>query len=520
MIPELAEDEALVARFLRERAILTRLDSPFVVQVFDMVAESGRLAIVMQFVDGADLRAELNRVRTLPPSEALRVLALVLRGVAAAHGLGIVHRDLKPGNVLLTRDPSGLLIPKVSDFGIASLAEGATRLTDSSAVIGTPVYMAPEQADNGDVGPSADIYSAGVMLYEMVSGVTPFVGRPMVVLRGHVERDPGRIPGLPEDVWRVLGWMLAKNPADRFPTALSAAEAMEDLAPRLAGLPPLPPMDAPPTSYPSPIPASTTMMGTTFTGPRPVSPDQTAVGQVNLPGGPPGSGRGAGGSGTGGSKAPLWAALAVAFVLLLVVVGLVVSSLSGDDTPAASGSGLPVSQVSEGTANPSETAVPTPTRSRGASTTPSNSSPTVDPTRAAVIRHAGPATLRPENSIDLDSRADNWDQNSTAGAASPDLYLSYGGDSIYSYSSGSDNIVPVTAGSEVSYQTCAAATGYTSSLSADFIQEHTPFCVLTDGNRYAYVTITESVPAEGGGFSSVVLNITTFELEARPTPSA
>jgi serine/threonine-protein kinase len=487
---------------------LTRLDSPYVVQVFDMVAESGRLAIVMQFVDGPDLRAELNRVRTLPSAEALRLLALVLRGVAAAHGLGIVHRDLKPGNVLLTRDASGLLVPKVSDFGIASLAEGATRLTDSSAVIGTPVYMAPEQADHGDIGPSADIYAAGVMLYEMVSGVTPFVGRPMVVLRGHVERQPGRIPGLPEDVWRVLMWMLAKNPVDRFPTALAAAEAMEDLAPRLVGLPPLPPMDAPPTSYPSPVPASTTVVGTTLTGPRPVSPDQTVVGQASLPGGrPPGS---------GGSKAPLWTAIAVAFVLLLVVVGLLVTSLTGNDTPTAGGT-PPVGQTTSATT--SQTTVPTPTPSRGSPARPTaGSEPSVDPTLAAVVRHAGPATLRPENRIDLDSKADNWDQNSDAGAASPDIYLDYGGDSIDA--SNGDYIVPVTAGSEVSYQTCAAATGYTSSLSAASIQERTPFCVLTDGNRYSYVTIADATPAEYGGFSSVVLNITTFELQAQPTTTA
>lgn len=519
MLPELAEDEGLVARFLRERSILTRLDSPYVVQVYDMVAEGGRLAIVMPLVESADLRAALSRSKTVPPADAFRVVAMVLRGVEAAHQLGIVHRDLKPGNVLLAQDQAGMPLPKVTDFGIASLAEGATRLTTSSAVIGTPVYMAPEQADHGHVGPAADIYAAGVMLYEMLSGVPPFVGRPMVVLRGHVEREPGRIPGLPDDVWNILTWMLAKNPAERFPTALAAAEALEQLAPRLAGLPPLPPLDAPPTSYPSPVPPSATVVGTTLSGPRPVvDPGQTVPGY---------NASASSGASSGDrqhrskpSRAPLWAALAVGLVLLGAVAALLLSS-RGDDEPTALDSQAPTAQPSDSASGDSSE---TPSPSPSASTTrrPSNSpstglGPTVDPAEAAVVRHEGPVTLRYGNSIDLDSRADNWDQNSVAGAASPDL--TFQGTSIATESY-SDTLVPVAPGSPVAYQTCAAATGYVHRIEAGSIDDRVSFCALTDGNRYSYVAITNAVPDESGGYESVVLNITTFELEVRPTPGA
>jgi serine/threonine-protein kinase len=506
MIPELAQDEALVARFLRERSILTRLDSPYVVQVYDMVAESGRLAIVMQLVDGRDLRAELARMGTFAPAEALRLISLVLRGVAAAHAFGITHRDLKPGNVLVARDQAGVLLPKVSDFGIAAMAEGATRLTGSSAVIGTPIYMAPEQADHGDVGPAADIYSAGIMLYELLAGVPPFTGRPMAVLRAHTERDPGQIPGLPDEVRHLLMGLLAKDPAARFPSALAAADAMDQLGPQLAGIPPLPRLDAPPTSLPSPVPVSTTAYGTTYTGPRPVgAPGYTPTTPVpGQPGGP-----------RSGSRTGLYAGIAAAVVALLVVVAVVVSSASSGNDDGSRTAALSTGQVASPTSGVVES---TPeVVATGGSETPRE--PTVDPTRAAVVRHTGSATLREGNSIDLDSHADNWDQNSTAGAASPDLQLSYGGSSISTYSYGA-SFVPVATGSPVAYQTCTAATGYTDSIGTSSIDEKISFCALTDNNRYSYIKIVSAEPAEYGGYASVVLNITTFELQVRPTPTS
>jgi len=241
MQPQLAEDPTVVSRFLRERSILTQLDSPFVVPVRDLVAENGRLAIVMDLIDGSDLRRELAARGTFAPGEAAALTSDILRGLAAAHALGIVHRDVKPANVLLEPAAAGRLRPRVSDFGVAMFTEDGTRLTHSSGVIGTPAYMAPEQADHGDgVSWAADLYAVGVVLYELLCGVTPFVGRPMAVLRGHAERTPGRPDGIPDPLWEMISRLLAKNPADRGPGAAAAADFLAWLAPQLAGHPPAP----------------------------------------------------------------------------------------------------------------------------------------------------------------------------------------------------------------------------------------------------------------------------------------
>lgn len=141
------------------------------------------------------------------------------------------------------------MTPRVSDFGIAILTDDGIRLTHSSGVIGTPAYMAPEQADHGEVGSAADLYAVGVLLYELLCGVTPFVGRPMAVLRCHVERLPGRPDGLPDGIWTVVAGLLAKNPADRGASTLAAADYIAWLAPQVAALPPLNRLDTPPTSF-------------------------------------------------------------------------------------------------------------------------------------------------------------------------------------------------------------------------------------------------------------------------------
>lgn len=179
---------------MRERSVLTRIQSPFVVQVWDLVAEHGRLAIVMDFIEGSDLRQYLRSRGTLSPAEAVALTADILTGLGVAHDLGIVHRDLKPANVLLDGD-GPMLHPKVTDFGIASVMDGSTELTTSQGILGTPTYMAPEMVAGGEVGPPADVYAAGIMLYELVSGVTPFAGlMPLAVMRAHVDLLPGRPP--------------------------------------------------------------------------------------------------------------------------------------------------------------------------------------------------------------------------------------------------------------------------------------------------------------------------------------
>ncbi|WP_255354302.1 serine/threonine-protein kinase, partial [Frankia sp. ACN1ag] len=251
LLPELTTDEKIVARFMRERSVLTRIQSPFVVQVWDLVAEHGRLAIVMDFIEGSDLRQYLRSRGTLSPAEAVALTADILTGLGVAHDLGIVHRDLKPANVLLDGD-GPMLHPKVTDFGIASVMDGSTELTTSQGILGTPTYMAPEMVAGGEVGPPADVYAAGIMLYELVSGVTPFAGlMPLAVMRAHVDLLPGRPPDLDDALWTVLSAMLAKNPGDR-----PGVADLRALLPSLAGRPAQPPLGSPPPATAAPRPGS------------------------------------------------------------------------------------------------------------------------------------------------------------------------------------------------------------------------------------------------------------------------
>ena len=242
--PELVSDPETVARFFQERSILTAIDHPNVVRVVDLVAEGDILAIVMELVQGQDLRRLLRARRTLPPAEAVRLVCQLLDGLAAVHAAGIVHRDVKPENMLL----DGAAVPRVrlTDFGVARLSYGAS-LTKISSIIGTPEYMAPEVADHDSAAPSADLYSAGIVLYEMLAGRTPFAGgHPLAVLRRHVEQPPPPIPGIPAPLWAQLKALLAKEPGHRPPSATQAGASLARLAASLENLPPLPLLTEPP----------------------------------------------------------------------------------------------------------------------------------------------------------------------------------------------------------------------------------------------------------------------------------
>jgi len=407
MQPQLAEDPTVVSRFLRERSILTQLDSPFVVPVRDLVAENGRLAIVMDLIDGSDLRRELAARGTFAPGEAAALTSDILRGLAAAHALGIVHRDVKPANVLLEPAAAGRLRPRVSDFGVAMFTEDGTRLTHSSGVIGTPAYMAPEQADHGDgVSWAADLYAVGVVLYELLCGVTPFVGRPMAVLRGHAERTPGRPDGIPDPLWEMISRLLAKNPADRGPGAAAAADFLAWLAPQLAGHPPAPRLTVPPTSFGQTPPA-----GAASRGAFPAStPDQTTqlpvvAGPVLAPHTPPpgspphlGAGAAAAANPPAARRGPGRGTLAAAGVTVVAVITLVVlltqggsggGANAGNGGPIASGSPSPGPGATDSTDPGADSPVPSTATTDGASPTGSGS-----PT--AATPSASPASTGPE----------------------------------------------------------------------------------------------------------------------------
>lgn len=254
--PELVSDPEVVARFFQERSILTSINHPNVVRVVDLVVEGETVAIVMELVQGPDLRQFLQARRTLPPAEAVRLLRQLLAGLAAVHAAGIVHRDVKPENMLLD-GTDGQARVRLTDFGVARLSYGAS-LTKLSSIIGTPEYMAPEVADHDSATPFADLYSAGIVLYEMLSGRTPFAGgHPLAVLRRQVEQPPSPIPGIPAPLWAQLEMLLAKEPEFRPASAVQAADSLALLAESLADIPPLPPMAQPASETRTPSRAAT-----------------------------------------------------------------------------------------------------------------------------------------------------------------------------------------------------------------------------------------------------------------------
>ncbi len=253
--PELVSDPEIVARFVRERTILMSVDDPHVVRGIDQVVEGDTLAIVMELVRGPDLRRHLQARHTLPPAEALHLTGQLLRGMAAVHTAGIVHRDIKPENVLVDTS-SGPPRLKLTDFGVARLSYGAS-LTRLSGVIGTPEYMAPEVAEHDRGTPAADVYSAGIVLYEMLCGRTPFAGgHPVAVLRRQADQAPPVIPGVPAELWDRIAWMLAKDPGSRPASAAAAYAALAPLEAPLASRPALAPWGGPEAWTPTPTQAA------------------------------------------------------------------------------------------------------------------------------------------------------------------------------------------------------------------------------------------------------------------------
>jgi Protein kinase domain/PASTA domain len=226
--PELADDPAVVDRFLREWTLLRELDSPDLVRVLDLVNEPTALAIVMELVNGVDLRTHLQRHSPFPLEEAVRIVVDVLWALDTVHAAGIVHRDVKPENVLIdTTDPSRPIV-RLTDFGIARMVTIPSQ-ANVTAPIGTPMYMAPESGSGAPPTASADIYAAGVVFYELLAGVPPFdEPDPTEMLHAHRERPPLRIQGVPPAVWEILAAMLAKTPHQRPPSAARAADDLID----------------------------------------------------------------------------------------------------------------------------------------------------------------------------------------------------------------------------------------------------------------------------------------------------
>lgn len=230
---ELAGDPDVVTRFLRERSLLLRLSHPNLVRVRDLVVEGELLALVMDLIDGPDLRTYLRDNGPLPPVAAALTMAQVCDALHVTHADGVIHRDLKPANIMLNRNGDSLY-PMLTDFGIARLAESPA-LTRTHELVGTPSYVAPEAAEGRPLTPSVDIYAAGVVLYELVAGHPPFTdSNPIALLHRHLADTPARPANVPDAYWLVTERCLAKQP-ERRPDAEGLAAALRTAAEILQG---------------------------------------------------------------------------------------------------------------------------------------------------------------------------------------------------------------------------------------------------------------------------------------------
>jgi serine/threonine protein kinase len=228
----LARDEGLLERFRLEAVAAARLSHPAVVRVFDTGVSEGVCFIVMELVEGQTVRELLTEKGALPPAEAGRILRGILQALAHAHREGVVHRDVKPGNILMARD--GLV--KLADFGIAKAAFAQGDVTTTGDLLGTSRYLAPEQVTGGDVDQRSDLYSAGVVLYELLTGRPPFDGGTHIAtatMRLTKDPSPPRSmrPGISRPLEAVVMRALAREPDERFQTAEEMSSALEHAVP-------------------------------------------------------------------------------------------------------------------------------------------------------------------------------------------------------------------------------------------------------------------------------------------------
>jgi serine/threonine-protein kinase len=223
-----ADDDEYVERFLREARTVAGLSHPNIVTVIDRGAHEGQKFIVFEYVEGETLKGLIQRDGPLPLDRALELAIQIARGLSSAHGSGLVHRDVKPQNVLLNGNGQA----KVTDFGIAREIDVQHGVTQTGTVLGTSDYISPEQAQGNRVDEQSDIYSLGVVLYELLTGEVPFTGENFVaVAMRHVNDPPPNVldrrPDTPPRVAAAVARCLAKDPRDRWPSMSELCRELE-----------------------------------------------------------------------------------------------------------------------------------------------------------------------------------------------------------------------------------------------------------------------------------------------------
>jgi serine/threonine-protein kinase len=230
----LSSDSETVARFEREARAAARLSHPDVVAVYDQGTDNGRAFLVMEFVPGANLRQVVRDRGRLSTGEAIAVMDHVLAALAAAHAAGLVHRDVKPENVLVTADGR----VKVADFGLARAVSGSTVTTTGSVLMGTAAYLAPEQFEHGTADERSDVYSAGVVFFELLTGTTPFqADNTYALLSKHANEDipspSTRASGIPPQIDGLVTWATSRDPQERPADAGELHDSLIDVRDRL-----------------------------------------------------------------------------------------------------------------------------------------------------------------------------------------------------------------------------------------------------------------------------------------------
>ncbi len=235
----LAQNETMAARFRREARSAARIHHPNAMAIYEVGEFMGHsMYMAMEFIDGPTLTDILDKREFLPPEEALRIMIQVSRGVAAAHRLGVIHRDLKPDNIVVV-DSQPFPIVKVLDFGLAKSIQSDSpeeNITINNEVLGTPVYMSPEQCAGRKLTTASDVYALGIVFYETLTGLVPFDDKnPVQVMIAHQVKEPTppskMLPeaNIPPQMEEILLKCLQKNPEARYPSASELSDALLSL---------------------------------------------------------------------------------------------------------------------------------------------------------------------------------------------------------------------------------------------------------------------------------------------------